>query len=52
MQFAADNIDFVAVVLFAVSLFILRKFKLNPIYVMLGCGVIGMGIYAALNFMA
>ena len=52
VQFAADNIDFVAVVLFAVSLFILRKFKLNPIYVMLGCGVIGMGIYAALNFMA
>ena len=52
VQFAADNIDFVAVVLFAVSLFILRKFKLNPIYVMLGCGVIGMGIYAARNFMA
>lgn len=52
VQFAADNIDFVAVVLFAVSLFILRKFKLNPIYVMLGCGVIGLGIYAALNFMA
>ena len=52
VQLTADNIDFVAVVLFAVSLFILRKFKLNPIYVMLGCGVIGMGIYAALNFIA
>lgn len=35
------SIDLIAVVLFAVGLFILRKFKTNPIFIMLGSGVIG-----------
>jgi len=35
------SIDFIAVALFAAGLFLLRKFKPNPIFIMLGSGVIG-----------
>lgn len=42
------DIDFIAVGLFASALFLLRKFKLDPTYVMLGCGVIGGIIYLIL----
>ena len=34
-------INFIAVVLFLAGLFVLRKFKTNPIFIMLGCGAIG-----------
>ena len=44
-SFAIDKIDWVAVGIFAVALFVLRKFKLNPIYVMLGAGALGLYIY-------
>ncbi len=44
-SFALDKIDWVAVGIFAAALFVLRKFKLNPIYVMLGAGVLGLCIY-------
>jgi chromate transporter len=33
--------DFIAVALFAAGLLLLRKFKLNPTFIMLGSGVIG-----------
>lgn len=39
------DLNYVAIGLFAVSLVILRKFKPNPVFVMLGCGIIGMVIY-------
>lgn len=39
------DINIVAVVLFATSLFILRKWKPNPIVIMLGTGFVGMIIY-------
>lgn len=39
------DLNYIAIVLFALSLIILRKFKPNPIYVMLGTGGIGMIIY-------
>jgi chromate transporter len=39
------DLNFVAVGLFAVCLFVLRKWKPNPIWVMAGSGVIGMIIY-------
>ncbi|MDP4134026.1 MAG: chromate transporter [Bacillota bacterium] len=42
-----SHIDWKAVVMFAISLFILRKWKANPIYIMLGSGVIG----AIVNFL-
>lgn len=35
------SIDFIAIALFAAGLFLLRRFKLNPILIMLGSGVIG-----------
>jgi chromate transporter len=35
------NVNWLSVVLFGAGLFILRKWKLSPIAVMLGCGVIG-----------
>ena len=45
-----QNIDFSqfdpwAFVLFVIGFIILRKFKANPIYVMLGCGAAGLIIY-------
>jgi len=40
-----DGIDFVAVVIFAIAFMILRKWKVNPIHVMIGAGVIGLCIY-------
>lgn len=40
-----NNINFIAVILFAISLFVLRKWKANPIFVMIGTGLLGMIIY-------
>lgn len=40
-----SNVDFTALFLFAAGFFILKKFKANPIYIMLGSGVIGLIIY-------
>lgn len=45
VSFHLPDIDFIAVGIFTISLFILRKWKCNPIYVMLGAGIIGMGLY-------
>lgn len=39
------HIDWKAVVMFIVSLFVLRKWKTNPIYIMLGCGAVGAVVY-------
>lgn len=43
------DLDWVAVVLFAAAVFVLRKWKPNPIWVMAGCGVVGMVAYLALG---
>lgn len=48
-SFALAKVDWVAVGIFAVALFLLRKFKFNPIYVMLGAGVVGLCIYPFLS---
>ena len=42
-RFAA--LDWFAVVLFAAALVVLRKWKPNPIYVMVACGVVGALFY-------
>jgi chromate transporter len=39
------NIDFISVVLFIFALLVLRKWKVNPIIVMAGAGVIGLCLY-------
>ena len=40
-----SSVDLIAVALFAAGLFLLRKFKTNPIFIMLGSGVIGGACY-------
>ncbi len=42
------DINLTAVILFALSIYILRKLKPNPIYIMFGTGVIGMIVYSLL----
>lgn len=44
------SLDWIAVVLFLSALFALRKWKLNPIHVMLGCGVTGLVLYLLLGY--
>ena len=40
------SLDVIALCIFAVGFFILRKWKLNPLYVMAGSGVIGIILYS------
>ncbi len=44
-----SSIDVIAVALFTVALILLRKFKTNPIFIMLGSGVIGGVCYILLS---
>lgn len=41
-----ENIDFISVAIFLLALGILRKWKMNPIIVMSGAGVIGLCLYS------
>ena len=43
-----QNTDFIAVGIFAASLLVLRKWKPNPIYVMLGAGAAGLLLYSVI----
>ena len=40
-----STIDPIAIILCVIALFILRRYRFNPILVMLGCGLIGLLIY-------
>ena len=40
-----NAIDYVAMILFLIALIVLRKTKINPLLIMLGCGLIGLLIY-------
>lgn len=46
--FTADiaNFDVIACFLFIVGLIVIRKWKLSPIYIMVGCGVLGLVFYS------
>lgn len=41
--------DWIAVILFGVGLFLLRKFKTNPIFIMVGSGILGGVCYTLLG---
>ena len=41
-----DIVDIKAVLIFAVSLFLMKKFKVSPIICILGSAVVGMGLYS------
>ena len=43
------NLDIASVGIFAVGLFVLRKWKLNPIYVMAGSGIAGVILYSIIG---
>ncbi len=51
MHFTIENltINIIAVIFFAIGFFFLRKYKVNPIYVMLGSGIAGVIIYNVLG---
>ena len=40
-----QNIDAFAVIIFAFALAILRKWKVNPIFIMIGAGIVGICVY-------
>ena len=39
------DLDWIAALLFVAALFVLRRWKLTPIWVMVGTGVVGLGLY-------
>ncbi|MCB2353418.1 chromate transporter [Clostridium estertheticum] len=41
-----ENIDGISVGLFTIAIIILRKWKVNPIFIMIGSGVLGLCIYS------
>ena len=43
--------DGIAIFLFAAGLFVLRKWKADPIYVMVASGVVGLGLYALAGYL-
>lgn len=45
ISLSLSSIDWIGALLFVGALFALRKWKLNPIYVMLGAGVVGLILY-------
>jgi len=40
-----SNTNYLAVVLIPIAFFLLRKYKPNPLYIMLGCGAINLAFY-------
>lgn len=44
-SFHAGDIDFIAAAIFVISLAVLRKFKINQIFVMIGAGIAGCLLY-------
>jgi len=47
-ELSIGNLDFVAVAIFLISLLVLRKWKINPVMIMLGAGVVGLCVYSVL----
>ena len=49
---SVENVDWIAAVLFAGAFLALRKWKLNPITVMLSCGGVGLVLYLGAQYLA
>lgn len=45
LHFERLNINFFNVILFVIGMYFLRKYKVNPVYVMIACGIAGAVIY-------
>ncbi len=45
-SFSIPNLDYVSIGIFLASLVALQKWKINPVYVMLAAGVVGLGLYS------
>ena len=41
-----SGINVISVIIFAIGFFVLRKWKVNPIYVMMGAGAAGVLLYS------
>lgn len=46
-----SDVNFVSIAIFIVALFVLRRFKLNPIAIIMGSGGVGLIVYLALPFL-
>ncbi len=44
------DLDWIAALLFVAALFVLRRWKPNPIWVMVGTGVVGLGLYLIIGY--
>ncbi len=44
---ALGNINYISALIFTAGLFILRRWKINPVYVMAGAGIAGIVLYSA-----
>ena len=44
------DLDWIAALLFVAALFVLRRWKLNPIWVMVGTGVVGLALYLIIGY--
>lgn len=44
-----DGIDYVSVAIFVIAFTVLRRWKVNPIHVMIGAGIIGLCIYPLIS---
>ena len=45
VSWSPASVDWICAVMFVAALFVLRKWKPNPIWVMVGCGVLGAFIF-------
>jgi len=48
VSFNVNSINYISIAIYVAAIVILRKFKLNPILVMIGCGVVGGLLYTLL----
>ena len=48
-SFNIESTDYTAAGIFIAAFFVLRKWKANPVHVMLASGMVGLVIYGAMN---